>query len=313
MPKRSNDFQRLVKAIYDAVASVEGGTVTECAVLREPSGTPREVDVLLEASLYGHPLRIAVECRDRSRKSDIEWIDALVGKYRNLAVQKIIAVSRRGFSAPAQEKATQGGIETRSLDECADTDWSSEFIKIGVGEFTFSPQVESVTIELFPAADFPLALESTIENPDGRSLGTVEWMLMDCYRKNVAPRIKEFVEKEFLPVCRVLADLRKKWEVTVPVDINGAFLKGDDGSRPEVKKVTYVVKAHTEVTRFSVHHYRYGEKARASVARLKFPPGELKLRIVQIAGSKVLSVTSERTPDDSPNRRVQPTAGKRGG
>ena len=125
MPKRSDDFQHLVKVIHDAISRVEGATVTESAMLPEPDGTLREVDILLERSVADVPIRLAIECRDRSRKSDVEWIDGLIGKFRNLKVDKIIAVCRRGFSAGAAAKAAASNIELRVLAECLTHEWSS--------------------------------------------------------------------------------------------------------------------------------------------------------------------------------------------
>src|SRR5688572_759202 len=105
MPKRTNDFQKLIHYIYSQMVP-EGATVTESALLRERSSlAKREVDILIEYEIAGTKLRIAVECRDRSRKDDIEWIDGLIGKYRDLEVDKVIAVSNSGFSSDAIEKA----------------------------------------------------------------------------------------------------------------------------------------------------------------------------------------------------------------
>ena len=38
-------------------------------------------------------------------KDDIEWIDALVGKFKDLDVHKVLAVSRSGFTRAALKKA----------------------------------------------------------------------------------------------------------------------------------------------------------------------------------------------------------------
>jgi hypothetical protein len=101
VPPRSNEFQRLVKVIYEQIKP-EGASVTESAMLREKgSSTEREVDVLVEARLADTVVRLAVECRDRSRRDDIEWIDQLIGKYRDLPVDKIIAVSASGVTKSA--------------------------------------------------------------------------------------------------------------------------------------------------------------------------------------------------------------------
>jgi len=97
MPKRTNDFQTLIKFIYDRITPADG-TVTESAMIYDKdSNTLREVDILIEHKISGHTIKIAVECRDRSRKDTIEWIDGLVGKTSSLNVDKVVAVSKKGF------------------------------------------------------------------------------------------------------------------------------------------------------------------------------------------------------------------------
>jgi hypothetical protein len=111
VPKRTNDFQRLVKRIQEQLVPT-GASVRESVELPErASGTLGEIDVLIEYHAIDSPTRTAVECRDRSRLSDIEWIDGLIGKFRDLAVHQIIAVSSTGFTKGAEKRppaATRG-------------------------------------------------------------------------------------------------------------------------------------------------------------------------------------------------------------
>lgn len=129
MPPRSNEFQRLVKLIYEQIKP-EGASVRESAMLRERgSVVEREVDVLVETTIADVTIRLAVECRDRSRADDIEWIDQLIGKYRDLPVDKVIAVSAAGVTKAASEKAGANKIEVRTLREALDADWPKELKK----------------------------------------------------------------------------------------------------------------------------------------------------------------------------------------
>jgi len=126
MPQRSNDFQQLVRSIYEQITPA-GASVTESAMLRERgSSVEREVDVLIETRVGDTDVRLAVECRDRSRRDDIEWIDQLIGKYRDLPVDKVIAVSAAGVTKAADEKAAANRIEIRTLREALDADWPKE-------------------------------------------------------------------------------------------------------------------------------------------------------------------------------------------
>ena len=81
MPKRTNDFQTLIKTIYDQIVP-DGGKVTESGMVQDKeAGILREVDILVEYKYAGHEFSFVLECRDRSRAESVEWIDGLVGKF----------------------------------------------------------------------------------------------------------------------------------------------------------------------------------------------------------------------------------------
>lgn len=115
MSKQTNSFQQLVRRIHETFYA-PGSTVAESAMSTEPDGTLREIDVLIETDVGGHRVKIAVECRDRKKTETIEWIDSVVGKYADLRVDKIVLISRSGFSAAAECKAQRKGIQLFQLD-----------------------------------------------------------------------------------------------------------------------------------------------------------------------------------------------------
>jgi hypothetical protein len=124
VPARSNDFQRIVKYIYEQISP--GATVTESGVLKERDGTAREVDILIEWKFAGTDLQIAVECRDYTRQQNIQWVDQLIGKYKDLKVSKIIAISSSKFYMPAKSKAKAHGIEVITVNEALTKNWRAE-------------------------------------------------------------------------------------------------------------------------------------------------------------------------------------------
>jgi hypothetical protein len=136
MPQRSNAFQRLIRRIYEQIKP-EGATLTESAILIElDTGLKREVDVLLElVPVADTPVRIGIECRDRTRKADVGWIDDLIGTYQRLPVDKVIAVSRSGFTPGAILKARMNSIEIRTLAQALDANWPDEFESIILKRF----------------------------------------------------------------------------------------------------------------------------------------------------------------------------------
>ena len=64
MPKRTNDFQKLVYLVRVNLA--EGATVTESKLLTDRiTKRKREVDVCIEGHVGGQPVIISVECQDQ--------------------------------------------------------------------------------------------------------------------------------------------------------------------------------------------------------------------------------------------------------
>ena len=103
MPKRTNDFQDLIASVYKQIVP-DGGKVTESGMVYDKDAdTLREVDILVEYRYVHHNFKIAIECRDRSRKDSVEWIDSLIGKSKSLLVNKVVAVSKEGFTKTKQQ------------------------------------------------------------------------------------------------------------------------------------------------------------------------------------------------------------------
>jgi hypothetical protein len=125
MPKRTNEFQELIKSIYEKIVP-DGGKVTESGMVFDKNAkTLREVDILVEYRYAHHDFNMAIECRDRSRKDSVEWIDGLIGKSKSLAVNKVVAVSKEGFSKTAKNKAEAHNIDTLTLEEAIEIDWEN--------------------------------------------------------------------------------------------------------------------------------------------------------------------------------------------
>ncbi len=129
MPKRSNDFQKAVHYIYANLAPL-GATIEESAmVLDSLTQEYREVDTLIKYPALATEMSVAIECRDHSRVQSVEWIDAIIGKYQFLPIDKIIAVSRKGFSKRAKTKAASNGrVVCITAQETPKVDWARKLV-----------------------------------------------------------------------------------------------------------------------------------------------------------------------------------------
>lgn len=129
MPKRSNYFQQLIHFIEQHISGPET-SITQSAMLTPlDGGNPREVDILVETTLNGHPLRFGLECRDHQRPQSVSWIEELDGKCRYLPIDFVVAVSNSGFTSTALARARQAKIRTLSMDEALDAKWIDDIAR----------------------------------------------------------------------------------------------------------------------------------------------------------------------------------------
>lgn len=134
MPKRTNKFQKLITAIHACIAN--DVCVEESAFLVDrETGEKREVDILLQSLFGDYPVYLSVEVIDRSRRASSGWVEEMTGKHQALPTNKLVLVSRSGFTKPAIEKARVRGIEALSIEEACATDWNLALRLEGKGVF----------------------------------------------------------------------------------------------------------------------------------------------------------------------------------
>jgi hypothetical protein len=122
MPKRTNDFQKLVYLVRVNLA--EGATVTESKMLTDRvTKRKREVDVCIEGHVGGHAIVVSVECRDHKRIADVSWVDTMKAKHERLATNALILASRSGFTPEARNVAAGYGIQAFSLSDVDEVDF----------------------------------------------------------------------------------------------------------------------------------------------------------------------------------------------
>ena len=106
MPKAGTEYQELsgfVAKALDPGAEVKTGTWIE-----GPDGQ-REIDVEVRGSASGSPHFVLIECKDWKRPVDIQVIDALDSKSKDLRADAAIICSNSGYSSKALAKAERVG------------------------------------------------------------------------------------------------------------------------------------------------------------------------------------------------------------
>lgn len=139
MPIRSNEFQRLIYLLHHQLHG--RAKVTESAMLPDRlGGIAQEIDVLIEETIGQIPMLIAVECRDHQRRATLEWVQQMWGKHQH-RVDKLVLVSRSGFTQEALEAARRYGIGTMNLLGAHEADWNvvvNKLKEVFIGRFDFN-------------------------------------------------------------------------------------------------------------------------------------------------------------------------------
>lgn len=208
MSKQTNAFQKLIHYIHEKMEGNDA-TVTESASLLEQGikeKIAREVDVLIEKNIDGEAVRIAIECRDRASIDDIQWVDCLIGKYQNLDVHKVIAVSNSGYSSAAQLKAKANGIKLMTLQEAMKVDFSSEFTKLGMLTFQLKFKFEHISLHCEPR----LTLKPTPDMKvvfDNGFITSLDELVLFCFKEVTGKKLDKYFDTNFLNIFKLKADL----------------------------------------------------------------------------------------------------------
>lgn len=259
MPKRTNKFQQLVVRMYKQMAD-PGDLVTESAMLTERNGTTkREVDILLEKKIFGTRVRLAVECRNRGDKDDVTWIDSLIGKYKDLDLDRKIAVSSSGFSRAAQDKANLNRIELFTLRQALETDWPAEFVRLGMALVARNDRPAALHIVTDPPVSGPLSLNMMMVAESGKQIGTIEQIARTVYERR-RQKIDAEIGKQFLAFFKTLSDLAKH---KVIVDIsqsptNQVFIEDSQGTRYRLVSFILRMVCSFSYKPITLEHYLLG-------------------------------------------------------
>lgn len=282
MPKRTNAFQQLIVRIYEQM-SLPGDMVKESAMIKERgSNVQREVDILLQRRIFGTVLRIAVECRGRKDKDDIEWIDGLIGKYRDLDIHKLIAVSRSGFTPAAKEKAAANRIDTLTLNQALATNWPAEFTRLGIGKWTRTDKPLSLSVVTDPPFPLPLSMDTMVFTSSGEKIATIDHVAQTLYemRQEV---LNKAIGENFLTFFKTLQDLNNN-SIISEITEKPAFpssIKGKDGQQYRIESLTLRMQSSFSAEPVNVEHYILGE-AQVTLATIDAGKDAFSIMTVQV-------------------------------
>lgn len=298
MSKKSNAFQ---KAIYFIQSELKGSNITveesvEIPEIHNGTEIKREIDVLLTETLpNGHFKKIAIECRDRKNKDEIGWIDGLIGKYKDLNIDKIIAVSSSGFSKSATLKAKSHNIDTQTIKQIKSKNWKRVFLKLGVCDVSLKFDVNEILIETENTnLDTKILNGDSIINYNNSEEGTFN-EFWPKFRSYWEPRFKQHWDKNFLNNYKTREDLTKFAVVEYRVPMDNLRLKIGHNKYTKIIAFNLKIVGNPVVKISEVKHYKYQNSL---ISRTALPSNddniELNLVISQAKANNKINVAFDK-------------------
>ena len=108
-------FEELVASIQQDLAPE--AKVTANTKLIGKSGTPRQIDILIEQETGQYSLRIVMDCKDYKVPVDVNDVEAFLGLVEDVGAHKAAMVAANGFTDTAKKRALSAGIDLFRLVE----------------------------------------------------------------------------------------------------------------------------------------------------------------------------------------------------
>lgn len=283
MPKRTNEFQELIATVYKQIVQ-DGVKVTESGmVFDKDAKTLREVDILVECQIARHNFKLVIECRDRSRKESVEWIDEIIGKVGSLDVEKIVAVSKMGFAKAAVRKAQAHNIDTLTIEEAKEIDWDKYMIKPAVVVFT-DDNYHLKDVLYDDGEKYASLTEMGLENvilKDGVELGTIKAVFEIFFNKLMLPNIKKRIQDDFTVIFKTREDLSKPLYQEIDYVFDGFKVRLFDGHLVDISKLKFIVHSFRSVADLNQEHIKFNEMMVSYAKHVDIDGSQLNFTVTQ--------------------------------
>ena len=180
-------LEDLVARLYEA-PDLTVATRQFLPVRTNPTRT-REIDVLVTGSFAGHPMRIAIECKNHRSPVGVGLIDAFIGKLKDVGIpyQQGIFITTSGFEGNAVPRAQEVGIRTLVLSGLTPERLSEEVREALQSVVYLLPVIQNLRVTTQePVPDDVELLWFTDE--DGKVYGGVIDLVWAAWRDGGIPR-----------------------------------------------------------------------------------------------------------------------------
>lgn len=105
--KPSREFEKLVAKVEKTLAGQNAVITSPDRIQDKDVATRhlREIDVSIRMMVGSAPVLVIIECRNRGRKQDVEWVEQVKAKRDGVGADKAVMVPSNGLTALAREKA----------------------------------------------------------------------------------------------------------------------------------------------------------------------------------------------------------------
>lgn len=127
----------------------EAVTVTESKFLHDShSDSDVEVDVVVEGRFDGEAVLTSIEVYDRSRPATIHWVQLQVARHRYLPTNRLVLVSKSGFSKNAVAYVTkEGGWVSAVTPEIIEVGGQPVVRNLKIGRVNLTPKFCKILVE----------------------------------------------------------------------------------------------------------------------------------------------------------------------
>jgi hypothetical protein len=203
-----------------------------------------------------------------------------LGKCRDLHVDRIVAVSRAGFTAGAQAKAKATNVETRTLREALAADWPTELELASVARIQVYVHPETIVIDSSPPLEqrmvlraISAGLEMPIEEYFRQSHGTVYYQFMK--------ELETDPEKRF----GTMRDLNREHKWGCAFQVHDTIVITSDGSRHTLDRMWWECTVELSTTDLPTKRELFGNVGVISASDHLPDVGPITTMRVQVPGS----------------------------
>lgn len=183
---------KLVEAIVAMLHDMPGVKVERNVFLPPVHGDQtrkREIDVLLTATVAGHPVRIAFSCKNEGKKIEPGKIDEFIGELDDVGIppQHGIFVCVNGYTRGALDRAKQKGIRTLVLRGLTKNRLASEVAEAFQFNVFLIPEVVRMTVTNNAATEEYEGQFLIFFDDKKRVCGTLADLIVNWWRLGDAP------------------------------------------------------------------------------------------------------------------------------